>query len=112
MDYNKPRRGNAVYVDRKGRKMISGHNVQLFTPHEWAILSSLWGSMPRATKREDLIRAIWGEFEAERTTRTVDVHVASIRKKLSAIDAGSIDSVYGVGYRYVPGRKKLVFEDD
>ena len=72
MDYNKPRRGNAVYVDRKGRKMISGHNVQLFTPHEWSILSSLWGAMPRAAKREDLIRAIWGEFEAGRTTRTVE----------------------------------------
>lgn len=111
MDFNRPRRSNAVYVDLKGRKLISGRNAQLFTPHEWTILVALWNCMPHAAKRSDLIKAIWGDVTSDKATRTVDVHIAAIRKKLSAIDVGSIDSIYGLGYRFIPGRKKLIFSD-
>jgi DNA-binding response OmpR family regulator len=34
-------------------------------------------------------------------TRTIDVHISAIRKKLAYIKGARIDSVYGTGYRLV-----------
>ena len=46
--------------------------------------------------RENIIKSIWGEdFVGE--TRTVDMHVKSIRKKLKE-DGKLIETIYGIGY--------------
>jgi DNA-binding response OmpR family regulator len=50
--------------------------------------------------RDALLEDVWGtDFPGE--TRTVDVHVAEVRKKLGD-DAPSIETLRGVGYRLVP----------
>jgi two-component system alkaline phosphatase synthesis response regulator PhoP len=53
--------------------------------------------------REDLLREVW-EFDAKRYTRTVDVHVASLRQKLEADPRRPrhILTVQGTGYRFKP----------
>ena len=49
-----------------------------------------------AISREELLRSLWGvEFEGE--TRTIDVHIARIRKKLDFQDV--IKTVPRIGYR-------------
>jgi two-component system, OmpR family, alkaline phosphatase synthesis response regulator PhoP len=50
--------------------------------------------------REQLLSRVWGyDFYGE--TRTVDVHVAHLRKRLAASQAVRIETVTGVGYKLV-----------
>jgi two-component system, OmpR family, alkaline phosphatase synthesis response regulator PhoP len=50
--------------------------------------------------RDGLLEDVWGtDFPGE--TRTVDVHVSEVRRKLGP-DGPQIETVRGVGYRLVP----------
>ena len=53
--------------------------------------------------REELLRQVWG-FDATRFSRTVDVHVASLRQKLEGEpqEPRMFLTVRGVGYRFNP----------
>ncbi|NLF86395.1 MAG: winged helix-turn-helix domain-containing protein, partial [Lentisphaerae bacterium] len=62
--------------------------------------------------RDHLLNAVWG-IDYFGTTRTLDQHVAQIRKKLAGLgaDAGLIQTIHGVGYRLkatVPGARPLM----
>ena len=71
----------------------SGENISL-TPMEYDLLCVLAKTRNIALNREKLLREIWGvDFEGE--TRTVDVHVAALRKKTGL----HIVSVPKIGYR-------------
>ena len=82
-----------------------------FTPLEWKIVKALYLNRPHFVKREDLIALAWntdsGKEKYEQLkasgkkypTRTIDVHISSIRKKLAYIKGARLDSIYGEGYR-------------
>lgn len=71
----------------------SGENISL-TPMEYDLLCVLAKNRNIALNREKLLREIWGvDFEGE--TRTVDVHVAALRRKTGL----HIVSVPKIGYR-------------
>ena len=71
----------------------SGENISL-TPMEYDLLCVLAKNRNIAMNREKLLREIWGvDFEGE--TRTVDVHVAALRRKTGL----HIVSVPKIGYR-------------
>ena len=78
------------------RVSVAGKNVEL-TLKEYELLRLFLKNPGAAFTRENLLSAIWeSEFQGE--TRTVDVHIASLRTKLGA--AGEcIKTVRGVGYR-------------
>mgnify|MGYP002563140161 FL=1 len=66
------------------------------TKKEFDILSMLVAKPNEVVSRENIIKSIWGEdFVGE--TRTVDMHVKSIRKKLKE-DGKLIETIYGIGY--------------
>jgi two-component system alkaline phosphatase synthesis response regulator PhoP len=50
--------------------------------------------------REQLLDLVWG-FDFAGQTRTVDMHIANLRAKLSN-SLVSIETVWGVGYKLVP----------
>ncbi|MCK5635330.1 MAG: winged helix-turn-helix transcriptional regulator, partial [Anaerolineales bacterium] len=50
--------------------------------------------------REQLLNLVWG-YDFYGQTRTVDVHVAHLRKRIAASDQVRIDTVTGVGYKLV-----------
>ena len=52
--------------------------------------------------REHLLGTLWGIGYCG-NTRTLDQHIAQLRRKLGR-QAGCIETVIGVGYRYVPAR--------
>jgi DNA-binding response OmpR family regulator len=59
----------------------------------------------RTLSREELLREVWG-YDSDAYTKTVDVHVFSLRKKLEE-DPGHpelIITVKGVGYRFKGSR--------
>ena len=71
-------------------------------PKEIALLHFLAASPNRVFTREQLLSHIWG-YDYEGDTRTVDVHIKRLRRKLPATDAWSISTVWGIGYRFQVG---------
>ncbi len=76
---------------------IAGKPVELTTT-EFDLLRALASRRGKVLSREDLIQAARGA-EATITDRTIDVHIASVRRKLGK--SGSLlETVRGVGYRW------------
>lgn len=90
--------GDALVCEEERTVTLHGEQVEL-TPREFDLL--LWlGRHPRQVfTRERLLDAVWG-YDYMGDTRTVDIHVQRLRKKLHM--EGVIVTVFGVGYKYVP----------
>ncbi len=75
-----------------------------FTDLEFEILEYFIDHRGRTVSRQQLLRDVWG-ISGDITTRTIDRHVASLRKKLEPDpdDPTYIQTVYGVGYKFVGG---------
>ena len=78
---------------------IGSHTLNLRT-QEFDLLFTLASQPGRVFTREQLLQLAWG-FDFYGQTRTVDVHIAHLRKK--KLDGGSIkiETVTGVGYKMV-----------
>lgn len=90
-----------IKLDMENRKISSGNRESDLTSTEFNILKQLVKNPGRIFSREELLDHIWGdEFSGE--TRTIDVHIKNLRKKLSEIGGimNFIHSVRGVGYKY------------
>ncbi len=87
-----------VILDRARHEItVSGEPVTA-TATEFRLLSALMASRGRVLSREQLIDAVLGIGVAV-THRTIDVHVAALRRKLGAA-AGWIHTIRGVGYSF------------
>lgn len=77
---------------------VDGEEVEL-TLKEFGLLHCLMKNKGRVYTRDELLDLIWG-YESNIETRTVDVHVGTIRQKLG--EYGScIKTVRGLGYKFV-----------
>jgi DNA-binding response OmpR family regulator len=77
---------------------VSGRHVRL-TRREFELLRYLIQNRNRLMSRDQLLERVWG-YERIIETRSVDVHVGRLRKKLG--HAGNrIETVVGLGYRFV-----------
>jgi DNA-binding response OmpR family regulator len=74
---------------------IDGHEVEL-TQREFDLLEYLVRNAGQVVTRDELLEAVWG-FISPGQTRTVEVHVAQLRKKLGHSEL--IRTVRGVGYK-------------
>ncbi len=72
-----------------------------FTALEFDILRYLIQYRGQTVTRKQLLRDVWG-IDEEIVTRTIDRHMASVRKKIEPDPSSPsyIKTVYGVGYRY------------
>jgi DNA-binding response OmpR family regulator len=79
-----------------------GERVEL-TPKEFDLLIALLRRQGRVTSRNELLRAVWG-YSASVVSRTVDTHVAELRRKLEPDAAAPrhILTVWKVGYKFQP----------
>ncbi|MDX6413425.1 MAG: hypothetical protein QOH23_835 [Gaiellaceae bacterium] len=85
-----------VQLDRRLRRVaVAGSTVALRTL-EFELLAELAENAGQVVTRDRLLERVWGVAFAG-GTRTVDVHVAQLRKKLARPDL--IETVRGVGYR-------------
>jgi DNA-binding response OmpR family regulator len=90
-----------VQLDRRLRRVaVAGSTVALRTL-EFELLAELAENAGQVVTRDRLLERVWGVAFAG-GTRTVDVHVAQLRKKLARPDL--IETVRGVGYRAREGR--------
>jgi len=89
-----------VEVDPAARIVTrSGRPVEL-APKEYELLLALIGRRGAVASRVELMREVWG-YSDEAVTRTIDTHVAELRRKLEAdpADPRHILTVRKVGYR-------------
>jgi DNA-binding response OmpR family regulator len=84
-------------IDPARREARLGEHTLDLRTQEFDLLLTLAGQPERVFTREQLLQQAWG-FDFYGQTRTVDVHIAHLRKKL---DGGSvkIETVTGVGYK-------------
>ncbi len=90
-----------VVVDLDARSVtVAGVAIEL-TRAEHDVLAHLVERPGRAPSRSQLASNALSPLE-ERDARTIDSHVARVRKKLGAAAAASIVTVWGIGYRFSP----------
>lgn len=75
---------------------IQGELLDL-TPKEFDLLVLLMRNPGRVYSREVLLEKVW-DMDFAGGTRTVDIHVQRLRKKLGSLH-GTIQTVYGIGYK-------------
>lgn len=91
--------GEAEIDRRKFTATVDGHATTL-TARELRLAEVFAAHPGEVLARDALLNAVWG-VEYLGTTRTLDQHVAQLRKKVSAAGAqGPIATVHGVGYRF------------
>jgi len=86
----------ALSIDRRSQKVfVNGTDVYL-TPKEFDLLAYLATDPGAVYRRNDIMSEVW-DTNWYGTTKTVDAHVAALRKKLGNQDW--IEAVRGVGFR-------------
>jgi two-component system alkaline phosphatase synthesis response regulator PhoP len=91
-----------VTVDvRKGAIERAGAAIELGAK-EYRLLCYFLEREGRALPREELLEQVWG-YKAETASRTLDVHVAGLRRKLERQphQPAHLLTVHGVGYKFV-----------
>lgn len=86
-------------IDRRSRRVtVNGGEVDL-APREYDLLALLASDPGAVFTREKIIDEVW-DPNWWGSTKTLDVHVAAVRRKLG--DASWIATIRGVGYRFDP----------
>ena len=92
-----PPQGRLVIDRRSRRAHVDGVELAL-TPKEYSLLSFLAEAPGAAFTREQIMEAVW-DANWFGPTKTLDVHVGALRRKLG--DAAAVETVRRVGFRLV-----------
>ena len=90
-----------LVIDPASREVRLGERTLDLRAQEFDLLLTLAQARGRVLTREQLLQQAWG-FDFYGQTRTVDVHVAHLRKKLEGSSV-KIETITGVGYKLVVG---------
>ena len=75
----------------------------ILTRKEYELLALLVENAGEIIPRQILLMRVWG-YSNEIRTRTLDVHVRRLRKKLGSYSEQYIETIFGIGYRFQPFR--------
>jgi DNA-binding response OmpR family regulator len=89
-------------IDAGRREVRVGEQEIQLAPKEFDLLWELLDHRGLVLTRDQLLERVWG-YTFAGDTRTVDVHVRQLRRKLG--DASPIVTVWGVGYKVSPARE-------
>ncbi|SMH40507.1 two-component system, OmpR family, phosphate regulon response regulator PhoB [Mesorhizobium australicum] len=94
--------GDFVLERRSHRILYRGQDIAV-PPIEFNLLRSLMARPGAVLSRESLIKAAWPDHAGETDIRGVDVHVARLRKRLTAVIGHDvIRTVRSAGYAFAP----------
>ena len=97
-------RHGELHVDAGRREVHIGDEEIQLAPKEFDLLWELLDHRGVVLTRDQLLERVWG-YTFAGDTRTVDVHVRQVRRKLG--DASPIVTVWGVGYKVAPARDSV-----
>jgi DNA-binding response OmpR family regulator len=92
-----------LHIDAGRREVKVGDKEVQLAPKEFDLLWELLDHRGLVLTRDQLLERVWG-YTFAGDTRTVDVHVRQLRRKLE--DASPIVTVWGVGYKVSPAPAK------
>jgi two-component system alkaline phosphatase synthesis response regulator PhoP len=98
---SKQLRHGELLVDAGRREVHVGEEEIQLAPKEFDLLWELLDHRGLVLTRDQLLERVWG-YTFAGDTRTVDVHVRQLRRKLG--DASPIVTVWGVGYKVAPAK--------
>jgi DNA-binding response OmpR family regulator len=92
-----------LHIDAGRREVHVGDEEIQLAPKEFDLLWELLDHRGLVLTRDQLLERVWG-YTFAGDTRTVDVHVRQLRRKLG--EASPIVTVWGVGYKVAPAKDK------
>jgi two-component system, OmpR family, alkaline phosphatase synthesis response regulator PhoP len=92
-----------------GSASVDSRRIVL-TRKEYELLSMLVQNAGEIIPREALLWRVWG-YSTQIRTRTLDVHIRRLRKKLGSYSEQYIETIFGVGYRFQPYRAQRSYQD-
>ncbi len=98
--------GDGLVIDSENLSGSDGKNDIVFTRREVAIIQYLFANNDRPVPRDELLTEVWGyRKDMEIETRTVDIHIAKLRRKIEAEPKNPtrLITVRSAGYRLVTG---------
>jgi DNA-binding response OmpR family regulator len=95
-------------VDFQSQSAFVDSAAMTLTRKEFELLATLANNAGEIVPREVLLQDIWG-YSREIRTRTLDVHIRRLRKKLGQYGDKYIETIFGVGYRFQPYRTPRTF---
>ena len=90
---------NNLKVDLQKHLVYLDNNEITCTNKEFDILTYLLQRKGQAVSRDDLLTFLWGDNNSDYESRTIDVHIKSLRSKLNDNDGSLIQTIYGIGYK-------------
>jgi len=88
-----------LQIDEMAEAVLLDSQRLVLTRKEYQLLSTLARNAGRVMPREYLLEKIWNYGKGIRT-RTLDVHIRRLRRKLGSLGDRYIETVFGVGYRF------------
>jgi DNA-binding response OmpR family regulator len=90
-------------VDFVRKHVVLDSHRLILTRKEFELLALLVENAGEIIPRQVLLMRVWG-YSNEIRTRTLDVHVRRLRKKLGSYSEQYIETIFGIGYRFQPFR--------
>lgn len=87
-------------IDQAVREVYMDGNKIVLTYKEYELLLYLIENRMRVVPREELLDKLW-DYNADIETRTLDIHIRTLRQKLGEEGGSYIRTVRSVGYRFV-----------
>ena len=90
---------NNLKIDLQKHLVYLDNNEITCTNKEFDILTYLLQRKGQAVSRDNLLTFLWGDNNSDYESRTIDVHIKSLRAKLNDNDGSIIQTIYGIGYK-------------
>jgi len=95
-----------LYLDFQRKTASLDVDRLRLTRKEYELLALLVQNAGEIVAREDLLLRVWG-YGSQIRTRTLDVHIRRLRKKLGPYAELYIETIFGIGYRFQPYRAQV-----
>jgi DNA-binding response OmpR family regulator len=95
-------------IDPQQETVLLDRERLVLTRKEYQLLMMLAANAGRVMPRDYLLEKIWNYGKGIRT-RTLDVHIRRLRRKLGKMGDRYIETVFGVGYRFRTSHEQNFF---
>jgi DNA-binding response OmpR family regulator len=109
MNQTPPYRDEHLSMDFDQQAAVLDSQRMVLTRKEYDLLALLVQHAGEIIPREALLMRVWG-YSSEIRTRTLDVHVRRLRKKLGSYADQYIETIFGIGYRFQPFHAPRFFQ--
>lgn len=89
-----------ISIDLDAREVRVGEKQAALTYKEYELLAYLVENRSRVVPRDELLDKLW-DWRADVETRTLDIHIKTLRQKLGEEGGRYIKTVRSVGYRFL-----------